>query len=497
MVLRSVKKNDTKASFFSGANRSVKHIILFTVIFLTVFGVGLAKEPLTLQDCIELGMKYNFEIKKYNLDILIAKENTLLFKSRYEPLIRSQLGRAQITNVGSAALFGSEIKRDAVSIGFNKKLRQTGGRLSLDWEKERKDSGSVFIGLADVINPSYQSKARLSYVQPILKNFAASNDKKNIQILKLTENIAELALSGQKKMLKNKIEKAYLNMNFAYQNLAIQKTFLNRVTKLLYVNRQRFKDGLIDEVDVIATESAVILRKASILFAEDKLKNAKDNLINIIGLSVGGSHNFIIEYPSAFNHSKLNESQTIKAALSQRNDLKIIEKIVQINEINNRIKQNEKLPSLDLKLQYSLNSYAAEWRKSFSSFEPSWYVGLNLNLFPFGKRSSAIIRQSRHEHSKNIAAIEKQKSTIITEARIITRTVNTLALYVDSARKVKKLQEKKLQLEEVKFEHGRTSIHRLLNFQDDLSRAEIEVHKALTDYYKAVANLKLITGFDK
>jgi len=80
------------------------------------------------------------------------------------------------------------------------------------------------------------------------------------------------------------------------------------------------------------------------------------------------------------------------------------------------------------------------------------------------------------------------------ECKSITRKVNTRALYVKAAGDSLKLQRKKLKLEEIKFDQGRSAIQWVLDFQDDLTEAEAGFYRARIDYYKAKADLQLITG---
>jgi outer membrane protein TolC len=83
------------------------------------------------------------------------------------------------------------------------------------------------------------------------------------------------------------------------------------------------------------------------------------------------------------------------------------------------------------------------------------------------------------------------------ECRGIARRLNTQARYVEAAKKSFEMQQKKLKLEERKFNQGRSSIQWILTYQDDLSNAEIQYYEALMGYYKAQADLKLITGVSK
>ena len=477
-----------------------KKLFIFIVfIFILTFPINAqvnAQEfsNLTLEDCIKLGIKNNFKIKKATYDVYSAKETTIQIKSQYEPILNCQIGKTDIKNSEVNSIYGTEIKQDSLNIGMNKKFYYTGGTLGLEWSNEKDNSDSMFKS----INPSYDSSITLSYFQPIIKNFVGCNDKKSIQIAKEQEKIIELSLILQKNLIANQIENAYRDLNFAQKDLETQKTFLERAKKLLEINKKKLKDGLLEEVDIIATEASVTLRETSILLTENSVKNAEDNLRRIIGLKKDRKCSFKIELPHKFIHKKIIEKEEIEKALLERPDLKIIEHTIKLNSLDTSIKKNEKLPSLDLITQYGLGNTGKTFTDNYDVItngnNPTWFIGLNFNISPFSKKSNSLLNQNKYLLQKNLLDIEDTKLLIITECKEITRRINTLSLYVEASFKSLVLQNKKLSLEEKKFQQGRSSIQWILNYQDDLTRAKTEHLKALTDYYKAKADLDLITG---
>ncbi len=472
-------------------------ICFFSMCFLTSVLKAEDMSILTLKDCIELGMKDNFQIKKFNYDLFSAREATKQVKSQYEPQINCRLGRTEVKNQGMEAMNVEKTEKDMLSIGLNKKFYSSGGLLSLTLDNEKSAHNYTSGNFSGLANPAYESDMTLAYSQPLVSNFAGNNDRKYIQISKFGEGIAELSLRSQKNLLLNKIENAYFDLNFAGKNLKIQKVFLERSKKLLSINKKKLEDGLLEKVDIIATEASVTLREAAILLAKDSVQNAKDKLKNIIGLPQENDYFFAIENFTAFKHQELREKEVIKTALLERPDLKIIKNNIKMNLLTTKIKKNEKLPLLALDGQYGVSGYGEDWSDDYDSLESSWYVGLNLVFFPFNKQSNSLINQSEYAYKKNITELSEQKFAIITDCRSICRRINTQALYVQAVYKSLKLQKKKLKLEGIKFNQGRSSIQWILNFQDDLNRSEIEYYQALTDYYKAKADLKVITGVNK
>lgn len=476
------------------------------VLALVLFGApakAVDELVLNMEQCIEIAIKNNFGLKKAEYDYLFSKEVTKQVRSQYDSVISVSGGRTDLESSGINPLYGEKTITDNFRLGLSKNLQNTGGTLSLTWKNTRTDSDSVFISQLGYPNPTFDSDITLSYSQPLLKNFKGNNDKSTIEISHLSENISSMSLKLQINILVNRIENAFLSLNFARENLKTQKKSLERSKKLLTLNKEKLEDGLVEEVDIIATEAAITMREVSILTAGDFVLSTEDNLRKIAGLKADArlKCRFISKAHSEFKPEDTAEEEVVKTALSRNLALRIIEKQLAINSLECKIKENEKFPSLDFVTSYGMGNTGVSWSDNNDALasmdNPAWYVGFNLNYFPKNSLAKSMLRQKEYTREKSSVDLEDKKSEIITECRIIARRINTSTLYAEAAWKSLNLQKKKLQLEEIKFSQGRSSIQWILKYQDDLSEAEIGYTRALTDYYMGRADMRLITGEER
>lgn len=477
----------------------IKNIILMICLVSTAVPDIMAENPmvLSLKECLKIGIANNFSIQKSGFDVMISRESVVQFKSQYETGLNISAGIADSKNSGANLIFGSESRISSLNIAVAKKLYKTGGDLGLNWKNERTDSDSIFF----TINPSYESDIELSYRQPILKNSIGKNDKKSFEIFNINEKISNNIYILGKNNLINSIEKSYLNLNFAKKNLQTQKQSLERSKELFTINKMKLKDGLLEEVDVIATEAAIMIREALILQSDDRVKDAAENLKMLIGMPDNQQCTFKYEFPEEYEHLKINENDTSRLALSQRTDLKIILEQAKIDLLRLEINRNERLPDLDVITQFSVTNtadgFGDNYKSIFRTENPTWYLGLNLEIFPLNRYYKTAYNINEYKLLKTKAEFEGKKLSIVKESRSAARHINTQAKFVEATRKAMELQKRKLGLEEIKFNQGRSAIHIILTYQDDLSNAEIEYYAALTDYYKARADLVLITGEER
>ncbi|MBN1622710.1 MAG: TolC family protein [Endomicrobiales bacterium] len=466
-----------------------------TLILLTVFTANLAYsqdlQVLSLQDCINYGIKNNPDIQKLQYDLLNAEESENQVLGLYEPGVNLSINRM----LYQSFIPGAYSEQDNYNLGVNKLFIQSGGYLGLDINNKREPSIFTQFGVPDT---PYQSSVTLSYSQPLWKNFLGKNNRKSLKMIQLQKSIAEYSLELQKNILKNSITKAYLDLSYAKRNLAIQEDSLKRAKDFHQSNLKKFRDGLLEEVDIIASEASITIREANLLLAKDSIENAKDNLINIIFLPRDKAYSFNLELSTGLSHNNVIEKDVISIALDNRSELKISKTSTEIISADRTIKDNEKLPDLSLTTQCGLSGAGDSWNSDFNEItdmdNKTWYVGIDMKFSPFMKSSKSAYMKSKYSYDKASVEHDALKSNIVNQCRSIVRYLNTMAKYIEASGKALKLQEKKLYLEGIKFNQGRSNSQFILNYQDDLSRAETDYLKALTDYHKALADLKLVRG---
>ncbi|MBN2407610.1 MAG: TolC family protein [Elusimicrobia bacterium] len=469
--------------------------VLIMLAVMPAVSLGAAElADMSLENCIAIGIKNNIDIRKANISVLSAKELTNQKNAQYEPGIRYSVSRTDSQSSGANPIYGSESRINTMSLGLNKKLSYTGGVLGLDWKNEKTDSDSQFL----TFNPLYDTELTLSYSQPLLNNAVGINDQKTLKISKMNEEISILTLKNAENRLVNQIEKAYFSLGYAVEYLRAQKESLDRSKELLEINRKKFKDGLLEEVDIIATEAVITVQEASILLAEDSVTDAKDQLKKILGIPVETGCSFATSISTKVKHVDAVEQEVLDSALKNRPDYRILENMLNIDSISEEISRNGRLPDLALVTSYGLNNTAESYKDNYESISsrdnPSWYVGLDLRITPFNRLKNSLLRQSGYTRQITISQVEDKKAEIEAECRNIARRVNTQYLYLKAARRSLKLQKKKLKLEKSKFDQGRSSIQWVLAYEDDLSNSNVEYYKALTEYHKALSDLKMITG---
>jgi outer membrane protein TolC len=463
-------------------------------IAMLMFPVTVSAQSHDYRSCMDIGMKNNLGLQQASLDRKKTAESLKSFLSQYSTLLNASYGKTDSESTGTNPLLGTKTVKDSYSFGLNRRFLLTGGILSMEMKNEKTDTDSWLYP----VSPIYDTSVSVSYVQPLLKNFLGRGEKNLYRQMIGADSIAEASLKMQKAMLENMIARAFYSLAYARENLNSQKDSLDRAKKLLDINKKKMNDGLLEEVDIIATEAAVTIREASLLIAEASVRDAEDNLRHTLGMHDDAQCSFDVRLSTSFKHVPLDADKAVRLALGSRPEILLAERNLEIARYKLKKGNYEKLPDLGLTASYGLGNTGISWDDNSTALQdadnPSWYLGLDLSFYPFNKPAAAVSRDAGFDLEKAKLALEDSRIEVANECRSAVREVNTRGKYVLAAKKALRLQEKKLYLEEKKFNQGRSAIQWILTYQDDVSSARTDYYKALTDYEIARSDYEKAIG---
>jgi outer membrane protein TolC len=123
-----------------------------------------------------------------------------------------------------------------------------------------------------------------------------------------------------------------------------------------------------------------------------------------------------------------------------------------------------------------------------------WMVGLQLELPLLGIAEKCDVLRSSLEVSRAKNDLAALDDAVQLECRVAVRELLTSVERVSATTEARKLQSRKLELEVEKFKSGRSMTHWLIQYEDDLSRAEMARFAAIAQYHKGVARVRAAQG---
>lgn len=455
-------------------------------------------EPLilSLQDGIKLVLQNNLDIIVEQQNPAIMKSDITIQKANFDPTLTLNLSSDR--NIASQ---GSVIPgTDNATVNYNADLTQrllSGGTYGLNFTNQRSYTNSTYF----IVNPTYTTQLSLTVTQPLLKNFGFEANQAQIRIARNNYLISQEVFEARVMDMVLWTQQHYWDLVFARQNLRVQQQTLRSAQELLETNKAKAEQGLLASIEVLVAEAGVASQQENVITAEKAIKDAEDNLRQLINLP---DHSMMEEFAILPVDEPVVEAKTFDAkmavqmAIEKRPDVRRAKVTIITNEIHQRFTKNQLLPSLGFTGSIGLNGLGGNYPDALDQLSSTnfyrWSAGLQLT-YPLDNRSArASFARSRAALEQSTFSLKSLEQGVIREVKEAVRRVQTDFKRIESNRKARVLAEKKLEAEKERFNVGLSTTKNVLDFQKDLAWAQGNELRAITDYNKSLANLEKVQG---
>ncbi|NKB25355.1 MAG: hypothetical protein GKR87_13455 [Kiritimatiellae bacterium] len=445
----------------------------------------------TLSDCLRIGLENNLQLKQLKQNVWIAKENIDQASAVYDP------GLAFSVNYED-----SELPSRRTPIEGSSKSWITEGRLTRIFSKGtilELSSGLnhfKFPNSQTGINEIDISLLSLSLSQPLFKNAKGQLDQARIREARLGYEQSELEFLYQRDLLTLRIYEAYWDLYAAQKGYETNQEALERSKRLLEINRKKYEDGLLDETDILAIEASLATREIDVLDRQNAVATQRDHLMRIIHVPFAEWGRVEVVYDLTLPNptNRIDALNGYETALLNRQDYAALQKAVEQAETFVTLKKEEMKSTLLLTGRLGQGDTDTTISDSFGFDDTQWAIGLEWEMAWGRKRKKSALRQAEILLEQANERVQEHKLLIAWESQKAARELRVAQKRISATQKSQKLETHKLTLENEKLHQGRSSIHRILEYQDDLEFAELASFQSIADYEKKQAQHKLVQG---
>jgi len=432
-----------------------------------------------------------------SLDIQIAKydayiKQTSLFKAEsiFDTYFNVNAGYFDDTTKQPSVVFGTATGQTNYNFGISKKL-PSGTEIAINAGDARNFTNSPFATL----NPYHEASAGISLKQPLGKNFFGLADRAGIKITKIDiENAQYSSLEDIEQALYN-AQVAYWKFVLKCEELKIREGILQKSQKLYDIYKEKIKIGMVEEVDVVAVEANLEIRKADVLIAELEKEQAKNELLfalNIDDLSIELAPRDSLD----IGPLSVDLYQALTDAINNRRDYKQIKNQLLANDINIVVAKNALWPKFDLEASFTRNGldrkYKPAWEGISDKNNRELFVGITLE-FPLENRNSkGDFEEARLQKEQNLLSLKRTERLIFKEIHNQVKQVNTLKEQVSLYEKTSLLQAKKLEEELKRLKYGRSNSDFIIRYGEDVLNAKLGLAQVLFAYRVSLVDLELV-----
>ena len=479
--------------------------------------------PLTLDDAVKFALDRNLDIAVQRLNPEINDIIYASTRSVYHPALTSVVSTQSTTNPATTTLSGSQSVGAPVIAGltnFNGGIAQSipwgGGSAAIQLNNNKSTTTSLNV----LYNPTFNTNWSGSYTQPLLRNFSTDATRRTLQVTKINRDISDVQLRSTITNTLSNVRNAYWDYVFSVQAVDVARQSLDLAERLVRDNQTRVEVGTMAPIDVVQAQSQSATARQNLVAAQSTMRTAELVLKRLI---VGGTSdpNWSVRLDPVdrpdFVPQTFDIEAAVRRALSERTDIAIAKKSLEVNDVTLKFLVDQMKPQADFVATYGLvgvggaqyvyadpgtgavnrqpigtlpGGYGNALSTLFGTNYPRWTAQLNFS-YPLGTSAQeanvARARVQQNQVQAQMRQIELQVATEVTNA-VTTATSN--AERVQAAQSARELAQKQLEAEQSKFEVGMSTNYNVIQSQRDLATAQNNELQAILNYRKSLVEVE-------
>jgi len=474
---------------------------------------------LSVEEAVTLALEQNLDLRVERLNPLIQDLGVAEARSVYAPILstrfmsnnRNSPSNGFLSGAGDAIKVTDRLLSDSVDV--EQAVPWAGGRYSLSWDGSHSSTTSIFSSF----DPILRSNLNVTYNQPLLRNLSIDAPRQQIAIMRANREISDIQLRRMVVLTQRNVRNAYWVLVFTQSFLEVQRQSLELAQESLRNNRTRVDVGTMAPIDIIEAESEVARNEETVIVAEADVDRAEDRLrILIFDPDIPDFWSVRIQPSDSpiLQARAIDVDAAVRNALDNRTDLDTLDRNIQTTDTNIRYYRNQRLPDVNLNVNYSLTgiggtflrrddflgpvisteqtSFGSVLGNIFSNDFPTWTVGVTV-AYPLGTSSAkANLERARLERTQADVNRRSLEMRIAAEVRDAGRNVTTNLQRVEATRSARQLAERRLEAEQRRFEVGLSTSFFVFQAQRDLASARSNEQRAILDYTRSLVDFDAV-----
>lgn len=474
---------------------------------------------LSVEEAVTLALEQNLDLRVERLNPLIQDLGVAEARSVYAPILstrfmsnnRNSPSNGFLSGAGDAIKVTDRLLSDSVDV--EQAVPWAGGRYSLSWDGSHSSTTSIFSSF----DPILRSNLNVTYNQPLLRNLSIDGPRQQIAIMRANREISDIQLRRTVVLTQRNVRNAYWVLVFTQSFLEVQRQSLELAQESLRNNRTRVDVGTMAPIDIIEAESEVARNEETVIVAEADVDRAEDRLrILIFDPDIPDFWSVRIQPSDSpiLQARAIDVDAAVRNALDNRTDLDTLDRNIQTTDTNIRYYRNQRLPDVNLNVNYSLTgiggtflrrddflgpvisteqtSFGSVLGNIFSNDFPTWTVGVTV-AYPLGTSSAkANLERARLERTQADVNRRSLEMRIAAEVRDAGRNVTTNLQRVEATRSARQLAERRLEAEQRRFEVGLSTSFFVFQAQRDLASARSNEQRAILDYTRSLVDFDAV-----
>ena len=486
----------------------------FFVISCACFYLGnlFSQTMLSLQDCLNLALEQSRDLRIKQEEVKIAEHKKLQAKAAYFPKIDATLAYFRLSDevnllsedkflpIGTimpdgsfgftkdhinnqwTMLNGVPVPIDANGQPFNPKKNpekiQWKNFTTIPREELTVDAKNIFIGA-------------ISLVQPI---FMGGKIKYSNKMAEIGIDIAKQQQSLEKSEILYSTENAYWTVISVNNKVKTVMDYQKLLMQLETNVNELFNEGMATKADVLKVKVKLNEINTNLTKAQNGLSLAKMQLCQYVGYPMGTNIQLLDEISYQELIQTDNGYLDLNVALMSREEIKSLEKLIDLSESKEKIAFSEYLPKIGLiaSYMYSNPDFLNGFEKEFAG---SWNVGVTMKIpiFHWGEQKQKV-QTAKSERLIAEMKLDDTREKIELQFRQATYRIDESKKRLVAAKNNLLQAEENLKYAKLSFDEGLVTITDVLDAQTSWYAAYSEETDALIELKLNHLYLKKVSG---
>ncbi|MCX8071963.1 MAG: TolC family protein [Candidatus Binatia bacterium] len=481
-------------------------------------------QPATLSQCIALALENNTGLRVQRLNPIAAAAEVRRARAAFDPRFFATLTRDRATQPATTFLFagGSPVlfnQNFTLNAGIRKTLL-TGGQISVQFSNNRRLTNP---SLANPLVPLYTTSLSVNLVQPLLQNFGWRYSLLLVDIATATQQAAYHQYVASITNLVAQVERAYWGLVLAKENVRVQEQGLELAREILRQNEGKFRVGALPQTAVLEAQANVASREAALIRARNAVVVARDQLRALINAKTEEATallNLDPEDRPTVEPYATDLKASLERALEQRPELAAARTDVRAKSLQRKVAENQLLPQLNLVAGIGVNGLSGrEQRVLFGDppqpvrVNPSYVGGYGdaLALLPDGRfynyaigatievplanaQSKAAYAQSNIQFQQSHLNLQQLQEAVTLEVKTAIANLESDLKAIEATRVARLAAEENVRNQKARYDVGLATTKDLLDYTEQLTRAQFAEAEALVRYNTDLAELRRVEG---
>jgi outer membrane protein TolC len=345
-----------------------------------------------------------------------------------------------------------------------------------------------------------QSSVQLDVTQPLLKNFWYDGTRLNIAVAKNRIKWTDQNLRAAIISTVTRVETAYYNLKFAYENVTVQQKGLELAQRLLAENKKRVEVGALAPLDEKQSEAEVSARQADLIKAQIDLDVQLNNLKSLLSDNFASWSSERIEPSDTLSTDRqlFNLQDSWSKGLTLRPEYLQATLDLEAQGFQLKYDKNQIYPQLDIFGTYGYNGSGSEFSDSLDQVQkrdlPFYMYGGRL-VIPLGNGATRNRYKSSKAHNEQLLlTLKASEQSIMVDIDNAIKVASSNFERIEATRKAREYAEAALSAEEKKLENGKSTSFEVLRLQRDLTTARSEEIAAVVAYNISLAGVASAEG---